>query len=161
MTEETLFPLAVLVDRREKSPYTFAGMKTDGSQGGKPLRVITRAIKLPTGDYSLAGMSEDVAIERKSLEDLFHTIGQARDRFERELIRLSSMKFAAVVIEAQLSDILDHPPPESRLRPKIVVRSIMHWQLRFPTVHWWMVPGRRAGEVVTFRLLEAFSKRKK
>jgi ERCC4-type nuclease len=156
---ETLFPLAVLIDKREKSPYSFTGLMADESQSGKPLRVITRSVKLPTGDYSLATLTDEVAVERKSGEDIFHTIGQSRDRFERELIRLSSMKFAAVVIEAELSTILNHPPAESQLRPKTVVRSIMHWQLSYPTIAWWLVPGRRAGEVVTFRLLEAFAKR--
>jgi hypothetical protein len=156
---EILFPRAILVDQREGSPYTFSGLVADADEGGKPLRIITRTMKLQTGDYSLAGLEDEVAIERKSLEDAFGTIGQERSRFEKELTRLNSLSYAAVAIEAELSEILKHPPPDSQLPAKVVIRSIMHWQLRFPTVHWWFCPGRRAAEVVCFRLLEAFAKR--
>jgi ERCC4-type nuclease len=156
---DVLFSLAVLIDRREKSPYPFTGFTADEKDGGLPLRVLTRTVELCSGDYSLAGLGDEVAIERKSLEDLFHTLGQARPRFEKELTRLSALSFAAVVVEAELSTILEHPPAESQLSPKVVIWSIMHYQLRFPTIHWWFTPGRRAGEVVTFRLLEAFARR--
>jgi ERCC4-type nuclease len=156
---EILFPRAILIDQREQSPYTFSGLLSDADEDRKPLRIITRAMKLQTGDYTLAGLVDEIAIERKSLEDTFGTIGQGRQRFVKELTRLSSLSYAAVVIEAELSTILKHPPAESQLPAKVVVRSIMHWQMRFPTVHFWMVPGRRAGEVIVFRLLEAFAKR--
>jgi hypothetical protein len=158
---DVLFPLAVLIDKRERAAYSFTGLMADEKQDGKPLRILTRTVDLPTGDYSLAGLTEEIAIERKSLEDCYHTLGQARQRFEKELIRLTSLSFAAVVIEAELSTILNHPPAESQLPPKVVFRSIIHWQIRFPTIAWWMVPGRRAAEVVTFRLLEAFAKQQK
>jgi ERCC4-type nuclease len=157
--EEVLFSRAVLIDHREKAPYSFTGFTTDVRQGNKPLRVLTRLADLPSGDYSLAGLLEEVAVERKSLQDLFYTLGQHRDRFERELTRLSRMTFAAVVVEAEWSTILQRPPEASRLPPKVVFRSVLAWQQEFPNVHWWFTPGRRPAEVVTFRIMERFARR--
>jgi hypothetical protein len=157
--ESVLFPRAILIDRREKAPYSFTGFSTDIIQGNKPLRVLKRVVDLLSGDYSLAGLQDEIAVERKSLDDLFHTLGQERDRFQRELIRLSSLTFAAVVVEAEWSTILNNPPEGSRLPPKVVFRSVITWQQQFPTIHWWFVPGRRPAEVITFRILERFVRR--
>ena len=159
MNDVVLFPRAVLVDYREKGAYGFTGFRTDARQGNKPLRVLTRVTELRSGDYSLVGLQDQIAVERKSHEDLVHTIGQSRDRFHRELERLSRMTFAAVVVEAEWSTILDHPPENSRLSPKTIFRSVIAWQQLFPTVAWWFVPGRRPAEIVTFRILEWFARR--
>jgi len=159
MNDEVLFPRAVLIDRRAKAAYSFTGFRTDVRQGNKPLRVLTRIVDLLSGDYSLVGLQDQIAVERKELIDLFNTIGQSRDRFHRELERLSRLTFAAVVVEAEWSTILDHPPENSRLSPKTIFRSVIAWQQLFPTVAWWFVPGRRPAEIVTFRILEWFARR--
>jgi ERCC4-type nuclease len=152
------FPAVVLIDSREQMPFRFTGLRADASDGRRPLAVTTRVETLPTGDYSLEGMSERVAVERKSLTDLFATLGQDRERFERELTRLAEMTFAAVVIEADWLKILKQPPDFSRLNPKTIFRSVIAWQQRFPKVHWWACPDRRFAEVVTLRILERFLK---
>jgi len=66
------------------------------------------------------------------------------------------MQFAAVVVEAEWSEILASPPPHTQLTPKTIFRSVLAWQQRFPRVHWWFVPGRSAGETTTFRVLERY-----
>jgi ERCC4-type nuclease len=157
---DVLFPHAILIDRREKAPYSFTGFFSDAHQENKPLRVLTRVFDLPSGDYSLANLQDEIAVERKSIQDLFHTLGQQRERFERELIRLSSTTVAAVIVEAEWSTILHHPLEESRLSPKIVFRSVLAWQQQFPTIHWWFMPGRRPAEITTFRILERFARRR-
>ena len=104
----------------------------------------------------MSGFPGRVAVERKSLADLFGTIGQGRDRFERELERLNQMDFAAVVVEAQWSEVFDDPPRHSRLCPKTVFRSVNAWEQRYPRVHWSFLPGRDFAEVKAFRVLERF-----
>jgi hypothetical protein len=111
---------------------------------------------LPTGDYSLEGYESQIAVERKSLADLYGTISQGRDRFQRELERLDAMECAAVVIEAGWQHILSNPPDYSKLPPKIVFRSLIAWQQKFRRVHWWPVEGRRLAEVTTLRVMEYF-----
>jgi ERCC4-type nuclease len=151
-------PFTVIIDSREQAPYAFAGLRSDADAGRRPLlfRTVTRGLE--AGDYSLEGFERLVAVERKSLSDLFATLGQARARFVRELVRLDAYAFAAVVVEGTWEDVLARPPARSRLNPKTVFRSVVAWQQRLPRVHWWMCPSREFAEVTTFRMLERFWK---
>lgn len=96
-------PYTVVIDTRERTPYQFSkNFMRDRSLFY--IQAITKS--LPTGDYSIVGHESEIAVERKSLADFLGTAGQGRRRFERELGRLAKMKFAAVVIEAEWSQIL-------------------------------------------------------
>jgi ERCC4-type nuclease len=66
--------------------------------------VVRRA--LPAGDYSIEGLEDSVAVERKTLEDFVSTVIRSRKRFTRELQRLAGYEAACIVVEADLSDIL-------------------------------------------------------
>lgn len=85
----------VIVDTREQAPYSFA-----------PERIEVVRQALPAGDYSLAGAEAQVAVERKSLEDLVSTLVRGRERFRRELARLEGYQHACVVVEAELREII-------------------------------------------------------
>ena len=152
------FPGVVIVDTREQLGYSFANITADADAGGGKLFVPTLTLGLPSGDYSLQGYEGEVGVERKSKGDLYSTIGQGRDRFVRELERLDCYTFAAVVVEAEWSEVLSDPPSHSQLAPKTVMRSILAWMQRYPRVHWQFVPGRDVGELFTFRMLERFLK---
>lgn len=143
----------IVVDGREKAPYRFQGLRADANKQARPLAVKWQWGFLPTGDYSILGYEGRIAIERKSLEDLYGSLGQYRDRFEREHERMAKLEFAAVVIEASWKEILTRPPERSRLNPKVVFRTGMSWMVRF-RVPWVMAEDRRLGEVTTFRLLD-------
>lgn len=83
--------LRIIVDTREQRPYSFNNMRKKA---------------LIAGDYSIEGLEEKIAIERKSLEDWINTILRSKRRFSIELRKLQSFDFAAIVIEGSLSDIL-------------------------------------------------------
>lgn len=162
-------PFIVLCDSREQQPYDFGGLLADAKQDNRPLAVRWARTTLASGDYSLAiddprqagqamSLQHLVAVERKSISDLFGTLGQDRERFERELERLAQMQFAAVVIEASWQDILLDPPQHSALNVKTIHRSVIAWQQRYPRVHWWPCGSRRLSEITTFRILERFYK---
>ncbi len=154
-----VFLIPVICDTREQAPYAFEGLTCDQADGGGPLIVPTIRDTLASGDYSLQGYA-GVACERKSLSDLYSTIGQGRDRFERELERLNKLDWAAVVIEATWPEVCAEPPPHTRLPPKTVFRSILAWSVRYPRVHWFPCGQRRLAEVTTFRLLERYVREK-
>lgn len=80
--------LTFLIDSREKKPFTFTGT--------------SEVVGLQTCDYSVKGLENLIGIERKELADLHGCIGFARDRFERELERMRSLPYRAVVVEATL-----------------------------------------------------------
>jgi len=102
----------VVIDTREQCPYAFRGLVSDARTGRHPLIVPTVVAGLPSGDYSLQGFESRIAVERKSLADLFNTLGQNRGRFQRELERLAQLNYAAVVIEGDWRSILGAWPEE-------------------------------------------------
>ena len=95
----------IVVDSREQLPYRWPDN-------------LTVVKGLSAGDYSVLGMENRVAVERKSLIDAYGTFGSNRERFEAELERLSKFDYAAVVIEASMFDALKNPPKGKRHRHK-------------------------------------------
>ena len=60
---------------------------------------------LITGDYSVSGYEDQVAIERKTIDDLVGCLGKHRDRFERELERAKGFEFFAVLVETSYFEL--------------------------------------------------------
>lgn len=146
----------ILIDSREQRPYTFDDMRANADQGHAIIKVPTRREALPIGDYMLGGLPHFV-VERKSAADLYSSISQGRANFEDRLRRMvSRFTWSAIVVEAELSDLLTNPPPHTQYSPKSLGRTLQAWSIRYSTVHWWFLPGREAAERWTFRLLERF-----
>lgn len=146
-------PYTVVIDNREQRPFLFVGELKSGKD---VYRVEQAPGTLQSGDYSLRGYELDIAVERKSLTDLFCTLGKDRPRFERELQRLEKMSFAAIVVEADWRTVLTAPPPRSKLRPETIVHSVLAWQQRYQNIHWWFCMDRDMAEIVTLRILDRF-----
>jgi ERCC4-type nuclease len=131
--------LMFVVDTREQKPYRL-----------EPCEV--RA--LPTGDYSVAGLEDHVAIERKSLDDLVGCLTQDRERFKRELERGQAMDYFALVVEATLED-LARGRYKSEMSVKSAVQSVLALSVRF-RLPVWFVHNRIHGCRVTESLLTKF-----
>lgn len=150
-------PFVVAIDNRERAPYAFHGLTADARQKYRPLEIRTEVKYLPTGDYSIRGLEAEVAIERKSLADLYGTLGseERRERFRSEVERLAEMRVKAIVIEASWPAILQpRPEIQSRLNPKTIYRTAVRWTARYG-VPWWTADDRQLAEITTFRLLQA------
>ena len=87
----------IVIDTREQIPWEFDADRVDTVVG-----------TLATGDYSLLGSENVVAIERKSLDDFVQTVIRERERFERELARMAGHTLRAVIVEAAWRDVRDH-----------------------------------------------------
>lgn len=81
----------VLIDQREQAPLRF--------------NIATERVLLPCGDYSLRGLSAEVAIERKSLADLTQCCGKDRPRFIEQIERMRDYRFRCLVVEASYSQV--------------------------------------------------------
>jgi DNA excision repair protein ERCC-4 len=149
----TTCPFTILVDGREKAPYRFTGLTTDAVDGKRPIIVPTEWAHLKTGDYAIQGIEDLVTVERKSMADLFSTLAQHRERFEREHERMAEFRRAVVVIEAMWWEIINFPPERSKLNPKTVFRTALSWHVRYG-VPWITLEDRRLAEVYTFRFLQ-------
>lgn len=148
-------PFTILIDQREKHPYFFHGIRAGADKSHRPLVIKTQFAHLKTGDYSILGMEHLITIERKSLGDLYSTLGSNRDRFMAEHERMSKFEYAAVVVEASMEDIIRRPPKESKLLPKSVYGTIMAWSMRYG-IHWMPMQDRRLAEKTTWFLLNKF-----
>lgn len=137
-------PITVIVDSREQKPYRFVRMAVAA---------------LPAGDYSIQGFESEVAIERKTLQDAYGSLGNGRARFERELQRLAKFRYAAIVVESTLQDFLK-PPPFTRMNPKAAVNSLIAWSVKY-RVCVFFAGDRRHGQALTRRLLEKYWKYRK
>jgi len=152
---EAKCPFTIVIDSREQLPWHFLNIKGDAKYNHKRIEVPTVWKKLDAGDYSILGMENLVAVERKNISDCFNSCGQGRARFQREMQRLAMLAFAAVVIEADWDEIRRRPPEHTRLRPKVVYRTALSWSVRYG-VQWWAMPGRGIAELTCFRMLEKF-----
>ncbi|GLI36176.1 ERCC4 domain-containing protein [Desulforhabdus amnigena] len=137
--------MKVLCDTREQRPFSFKRF---------PGTIVERT-GLKTGDYSLHGYQDRVAIERKELNDLIQCLMPPnRARFERELCRAQSLECFAVVVEASMDDVRQGRYM-SQMRPHSVLQSIAAFSVRYRVPFIWC--GSRAGaEYLTFSLLEKF-----
>jgi ERCC4-type nuclease len=105
--------VVAICDRREQLPLDLA-----------PLAVEVGT--LATGDYSVRGLESIVAVERKSLPDLLGCVGQDRERFDREVLRLLAYPVRAIVVEATWPD-LEQGEWRSKITSSAVIGSCLGW----------------------------------
>ena len=91
----------VLKDTREKNGWDFESH--DSCEA-----VITETIK--TGDYTIKGFEEQLCIERKArTSEIAMNLGRYRDRFERELERMTAYKYSYILLEFDVDDLMSYP----------------------------------------------------
>jgi hypothetical protein len=94
-------PYTIIRDTREHDGEGWTWRKSQNCDG-----TISKALK--TGDYTLLGYEEILAIERKgSLQEWSQNIIQVR--FERELERLELIRFPFIILEFHMDDIINYP----------------------------------------------------
>lgn len=120
MEIDRLSTLTIIEDTREQTPLDFSQF---------PFVTVERGT-LRSGDYSIKGYESQFAVERKSLADLVGTITHGHERFERELERLCSFQYAAVVVEASEVD-LRTGKYRSMLLPRAAVGMITAFEVRY------------------------------
>jgi DNA excision repair protein ERCC-4 len=135
----------LIIDSMEQKPYSFRPFL-------KWFSAIERR-KLPTGDYSIDGLEDRVAVERKSLPDLFGCCSPygSREAFVRACERLSKLDFAALVIEGSLTKIL-RATEFSSMHPNAVFGTGQALAVRWG-IQPWFAPTRALAEEITACLL--------
>lgn len=113
--------MKIIVDSREQTPFAFRHER---------YAVEVEAGALTVGDYSLAGLEDRVAVERKNLPDLVMCLGRERERFEWELQRGRALDAFAVVVEAGWADLAGGRY-RSRLNPHAACQSVAAFMVRY------------------------------
>ena len=132
--------LEVMVDSRERYPYKFSGHP-----------VSTRRVGLPAGDYSVLDDSGQflATVERKTLEGLATSLSDGTLAFQ--LQRLSEVRRAAVVVEADYPDLLRQHSGRAAWLADMLARL----QVRYGEVAVVFASSRRFAEEWTYRFLAA------
>jgi len=108
----------ILIDSREQVPLKFS-------------RLESRVETLATADYSVVGLSELFAVERKTVADFVSCcVGENRERFERELHRLRGYRFKRLLIVGSELEI-QQARYQSRITPKAVFGTLSAFEVRY------------------------------
>lgn len=129
----------IAVDTREQQPYEYPGAEVK---------------TLPTGDYSIVGLEDQVAVERKTKADAYCSLGCERARFRREVERLAEYDYAAIVIEDTAPGFLRRPA-HSKMNPKSAMSTLLAWSVRYG-VHVFFAGDRDHAQALTRKLLEMY-----
>ena len=126
--------MKIIIDSREQAPLTFEHEKYAGT--------VTEVGAIDTGDYSLAGLTDRVAVERKTLPDLVACLARERERFERELQRAAALDAFAVVVESSWAELAGGQY-RSQLNPHSACQSVAAFMARYRIP--FLFCGSRAG----------------
>ena len=135
-----------LVDSREFSrqysknesiyriPYTWAEYED----------TITIRKKLDVGDYSIEGEENIIVVERKSMDDFVACCSRERDRFERELQRMTQT-YRILLVECSPLDIFTHQYHSKKVAENCVAGSLTDWYFQYG-LQSLFVSGKKEGE---------------
>ena len=140
----TVDDFCIVIDTREVRPYRFQDV---------PVLFQT----LATGDYSIKGWTDKIAIERKTHGDVLSSLcGHRRDQFMAEMERLSKFKTKCLMIEATMDALFRGTHPfQKKMRPEAVIGSLVKILVDYniPVV---MAHGYRYASELTLKILRRF-----
>lgn len=114
----------IIVDTREQKPWGFAEYTTAHK-------------KLDTGDYSIEGLENILCIERKQSSSEFAN-NIVESRFKDVIERMSQIKYAFLLLEFSLEDLLIYPKGSTvprkmwdkiKISPAFLIKNIIELQL--------------------------------
>lgn len=141
--KELILP-RIAVDTREQIRYVFDDYESYRTT-------------LKTGDYSLEGFTDVLAVERKNKLDAWGCLTDGRKRFERCLGRLSLLDRSAVVIECSMLEFCEPPLNIKRVNAATAMGSYISWSTKWRIPIFWC-ENRQWAERVTLRILAAYYK---
>ena len=140
--------MLILIDSRETTPLEF---------NSEDYKVTTQRVGLPEADYSCLldnGTHIPVVFERKSIGDLFGTMGKGYSRFKRMLERAYEREHQVIlVIEGSQKKILSGYK-HSSLNGLSIFRKLLTLRIRYGLEHHFF----NSREDMAFYIMEYFSR---
>jgi DNA excision repair protein ERCC-4 len=119
--------------------------------------------KLEVGDYSIKGYKDKFAIERKSLSDLFGTLGKGHKRFKKELERAKTYEYFAIVIDGSYSSCLNKDfegSYHSKMRGYVITAILFTLHMKYG-INIFFTNGRTESKRIIKELMNSYIKIKK
>lgn len=114
----------IIIDTREQQPWSFE-------------HYTTASRKLDTGDYSIEGLEDIVCIERKkTISEVANNLTESR--FIDVIDRMSKYKYAFLLLEFDLAQVLSYPVGSTlprrlwdkvKISPAFIVKHILELQI--------------------------------
>lgn len=131
--------LQILIDTRERYPWTFADQQAE-----------TARKTLPAGDYAVELDGRVVAaVERKAVSDLVS--GLTSGTLRHQAAELDTLPRAAIVVEDRYSTLLK----QAHVRPALVLEGLAELTVRIPGVPVVFAETRKLAQEWTYRFLGA------
>lgn len=129
----------ILVDSREKTPWTF-----------KRFKCKVRRAKLKVGDYSVYGYKDVIVVERKSFKDFLSSL--KRGTLDRQIEKLAEVERVMILVEGEISGLRYHYFRERYGSMEFYLKAIADLTARFrvPII---LMPTRTIAESVCFDFL--------
>jgi len=141
--------MVIITDSREQCPWLFTSIIP-------PPKIIIQGLK--TGDYSIqGGENSGIVVERKSIPDLFGSVGKGRNRLKSEFQRMAEYQYAAIILERSFASIIKNPPENTQMLPKAVFQTLISWSIKYG-VHVWPAEDRIMAEKICYSLFSKFWK---
>ena len=123
----------------EKQSATLVVDTREPQRGGWDSYFETPTVRdtLKTGDYSVLGHENSIAVERKELGDLISCLTSSRSRFERELERSRDLDFFCVICEGTYRQLFDGLY-RSKMNSKAAWESVATFEVRYKIPFYFM-----------------------
>jgi ERCC4-type nuclease len=114
----------IIVDTREQQPWVFESYTTANK-------------KLDTGDYSIEGLEHLICVERKKSASEFAN-NVVESRFKDVVMRMSNIKYAFLLLEFDLEDLLIYPIGSTvpkkmwdkiKISPAFLIKNILELEM--------------------------------
>ena len=138
--------MRIIRDSREQCGFVFSGERYN--------ECTVEDGALVTGDYSLKGLEDKVAVERKELGDLIGCLCSGRERFARELLRGAALDSFCVVVESTWHD-LARGNFRSQMNAHAAAQSVLALMGRH-RVPFFFAGNRAGAEYATFGFLRQY-----
>ena len=139
----------IIQDTREQKPLFKNNAHTKAETG-----------TLKTGDYSIKGHTDKISVERKSLADLFGTLGKGHARFKKELTRSLALEYFAIVVEGSYRDIRDKDfegSDHTKMKGHVIIQILFTLHLKYG-INFFMASDRNESKSIIKSLFEAYVK---
>jgi hypothetical protein len=130
----------IIVDSREQKPFDF-----------KEHTILNS--KLEYGDYSLHPNNK-LAIERKSLSDLYGTLSGGRERFEREIQKAQKLEgYIVVVVESTLNNMIYQKQKFGKASGEFIAHNMRQLLRKYDNLQFVFCDGREEAKQRTLHIL--------
>lgn len=130
----------IIVDSREQKPFHFEEHTILNS-------------KLEYGDYSLHPNNK-LAVERKSLSDLYGTLSGGRERFEREIQKAKKLEgYIVVVVESTLNNMMYQKQKFGKASGEFIAHNMRKLLRQYDNLQFVFCDGREEAKQKTIHIL--------